>query len=114
MPETIRLKASWSEATKRLSEVDHKTFQKVIKKNWRRLESGDVAAHSICWLYCWGKTGMSSEKAAAEARRAFDSIFNRNFDWLDARIDHDTARALRYNESPKVESQFAETISRRK
>jgi len=113
MPETIKLKVSWSEATKRLSEVDHKTFHKVTPKNWRRLEGGDVAAHSICWLYCWGKTGMSSEKAAAEARRAFDSIFNRNFDWLDARIDHDTARKLRYARGPKGESQFAEAISKR-
>ena len=64
-----------------------------------------VTAQSICWLFCWGKTGMGSQPAADEAQRVFDAIFDRSFDWFDARVAHEWARSVRYTKKD-IESEL--------
>ncbi len=55
-----------------------------------------VTAQSICWLYCWAKTGMNSANAAQQSRQAFNQIFDRPYEWFDARVPHEWARVARY------------------
>lgn len=39
---------------------------------------------------------MGSQNAAREAQRVFNTIFDRLFDWFEARVDHEWARIARY------------------
>ena len=93
----IRMQVTPDEARKLIRAIPHKTCQTGLQKNW--VEGGDagVTAQSICWLYCWAKTGMNSTDAAIQARRAFNQIFDKPYEWFDARVDHDWARQARYH-----------------
>ena len=115
MTETIRLKKSItkSDAEKLFAEVSHGRFHSAIGNLWCSIKTRPVPAYSICWLYCWGKTGMSSDETAAKVREIFDRIFDQTFEWLDARIDHNVARKLRYVKGPEVEGLFAQAISQK-
>jgi hypothetical protein len=60
------------------------------------LEDGRVPEESVNWLFCWAKTGMGSKAAAQDARRVFDTILPMSFAEYDRRVDHEYARAHRY------------------
>ena len=92
----IRLKVPADEASSLLCGIPNKRAQGAIEARWRIMPNGDPDPHSICWLYCWAKTGMGSQRAAREAQRVFDAIFDRSFDWVAARVDHEWAREARY------------------
>ena len=68
-----------------------------------------ATAQSICWLYCWAKTGQNSDKAAKQARRAFDAIFDRSYSWLDGRLRHENAQKFRYDPG-NIEAEFYSAI----
>ncbi len=42
---------------------------------------------------------MNSDRAAEEAKRAFDNIFNHSYEWLSHKISHKYARGNRYKKS---------------
>lgn len=111
MPGKFSLKVDGPTAEKLLSQVTHSAFRKGFDKNWCVLKTAEVPAHSICWLFCWAKTGMNSEDTAKQIERIFNQIFDPGYTWLDSHIDHGTARRLRYSRSGKAEGQFAQAIS---
>lgn len=105
----IKMKISPAEALKHLKLIELATCRKGISTRWqvKKDKNGDdfVPAQSVCWLYCWAKTGRNSEKAREQARNAFDSIFDQPFDRLERRLDHQRARAWRYDEG-NIEKYF--------
>lgn len=105
----IKMKIPPVEALKYLKLIEHATCRKGILTRWQlsKDQNGDdfVPAQSVCWLFCWAKTGMNSEKAREQARKAFDSIFDQPFDRLEQRLDHERARTWRYDEG-NIEKYF--------
>lgn len=112
----IKMKIPPHEALKLLKLIDHGTCQKGISTRWRvqKDQNGNdfVPAQSICWLFCWAKTGMNSEKAREQARRAFDAIFDQPFDGLERRLNHEWARVWRYAKG-NLEPYFHSHIGRK-
>jgi hypothetical protein len=101
------LQVSQERAIRLLNTVPHKRFQNAIEFHWKADETGHVAAQSVCWLFCWGKTGMGSEAAAAVARNVFDAILTIKFSELNRRITHKWARGARYDHnSAKIEMEL--------
>ena len=89
------LRVSEHDARVALDRVPHERFQKACSRNWR-VADGQVDARSVCWLFCWAKTGMSSVAAAEGAQQAFDEVLPFRFDRFDAAVDHEWAREARY------------------
>jgi hypothetical protein len=87
---------SFSDSKKILNKVHHKSFVNAIDNRWYLGADGQISVQSICWLFCWAKTGMGSETAAIETSKAFDSIFNIKFGLCDTLIEHNWARKIRY------------------
>ena len=101
----------------------HKTFKKGLEKHWRTYKDQNgkerVTAQSICWLFCWAKTGMNSEYAEKQARSVFDNIFDHTHQWLEGRLGrlgrpspgyreatgHERAQDLRYKKGD-IEEEF--------
>ncbi len=110
----LKMKVPVVEALKHLKLIDHRTCQKGILTRWhvRKDQSGKdfVTAQSICWLFCWAKTGMNSETARGQARRAFNAIFDQTFDRLERRLDHEWAIIWRYEKS-NIEKNFYSHIA---
>lgn len=110
----IKMKTSSAEALRHLKLIEHATCIKGISTRWRvsKDQNGDdfVPAQSVCWLFCWAKTGMNSEKARGQARRAFDSIFDQPFDRIERRLDHERTRTWRYAEGD-IENDFYSHIA---
>jgi len=102
----VRLVVDAQAAEGSLDLVPHKFFQKVKRKYWRPDATGNLPAQSACWLYCWGKTGRGSPKAARAARDAFDLILDLSFAEFDARVPHEWARWARYAKS-NIESELS-------
>ena len=98
----IRMIVSAQRARIEISRIDHAKCQEAATRFWqtRKDENGEdyATAQSICWLFCWGKTGLNSRKASTQARAAFNTIFDCSYNWLSRRLDHELARELRYQE----------------
>ncbi len=94
----IKLKITPAQAKKELGAISHSRCQEAIPGNWV-VDQGNVCPKSILWLFCWAKTGMNSDRAAEEAKRAFNNIFDRPYEWLDSKIKHEYARENRYKKS---------------
>ena len=92
----IQMQVTLNEAQRLIRDISHKSCQKSAQKNWVAGGAAGVTAQSICWLYCWAKTGMNSADAAAQAKQAFNQIFDKPYEWFDARVAHDWARKARY------------------
>ena len=116
---TIAMRVSEKDARQILSRVEHKTCSQGIDSRWFMYRGGfygdtngtdQPSAQSICWLYCWAETGQGSNKAARQAQKAFDDIFDHDYDWLSGRLSSEEARRLRYAEKD-VESEFNGIIS---
>jgi hypothetical protein len=92
----MKLKISRDDAENLLMEIPHQSCRKAIKQHWQVDEQGRVRAQSVCWLFCWAKTGMNSPEAARVAQHAFNEILPLEYETFDAKVDHEKARALRY------------------
>lgn len=105
----MKLKVSPEEALRLLNRLEHETFQEALKTHWEVEPDGHVWATSVCWLFCWGKTGMGNEDAAEAAREIFDAIMDKPFAYCDKRIPHDDfARKYRYKENTQdIENNLA-------
>jgi len=93
------LKGSPSKAQAALAAVPHKRFQDALPSHWR-VDDGRIDGRSVCWLFCWAKTGMGSVAAAEAAERAFDEVVDIPYSLFDARVDHEWAREKRYAPRP--------------
>jgi hypothetical protein len=92
----FNLKVTQREAKKRLRKIHHKRCQSAIQEHWHVSDSGQVKAQSVCWLFCWAKTGQGSDDARIWAKLAFNKLFSVSFDEADLRIPHEWARENRY------------------
>jgi hypothetical protein len=104
----IALKVSEQEARLAFDRVPHERFQKARSRNWRVVHGG-VDVRSVCWLFCWAKTGMNSVAAAEGAQQAFDEVLPFRFDRFDAAVDHEWAREARYagdHATPSLEARL--------
>ena len=90
------MQVSQDEARKLISEIPHNTCQTGVQTWWVEGGTAGVIAQSICWLFCWAKTGMNSAKAAHQSKQAFNQIFDHTYEWFSARISHEWARQARY------------------
>lgn len=85
-----------------LNSVEHVSFQRSRNKNWIfDSKKNTVTASSICWLFCWAKTGMSSDSAREQSRIVFNELLrnsslNITFDSCDKETVHVQARLNRY------------------
>jgi hypothetical protein len=98
----IHLKVSKEEAEKALNYVQHEKFHKAIVRNWYVDAEGAIDGRSICWLYCWAKTGLNSQDAAMKARQLFNELFDVSFDRFDAKVNHQWARDARYDKDRRA------------
>lgn len=91
-PPEVSLVVSPEEALRQLHTIPHQRCQDAISNNWTLYGEGCITPQSVAWLYCWGKTGMNSRKAAAASCRVFDAIFDVPFAEYDELVDHKGAR----------------------
>ena len=92
----INVRVTTKKARELIGEIPHGSCQSGSQKHWVEGGTAGVTAQSICWLYCWAKTGMNSANAAQQSRQAFNQIFDRPYEWFDARVPHEWARLARY------------------
>ncbi len=92
----MRMRVSANDAVALIRRIPHAGCQKAARRNWVEGGEAGVTAQSICWLFCWAKTGMGSEAAARQAQQAFDTIFDGSYHWFDSKVPHEWARRARY------------------
>ena len=113
----IKLKVSPNLAEQKIRLIEHPVCNRGADKHWNVKcdKNGNYFAtpQSICWLFCWAKTGKGSIKAQDQSRKAFDEIFEPSFGWLDSRLDHKLATVWRYSKN-SIESVFFAHIQSRK
>ena len=94
----VSLRVSREHALTVLDRVDHATYRKaLVDGHWIVDSDGHVKAQSVCWLFCWAKSGMGSERVAEAARLAFDEILDVPYLEFDAHVNHDWAKKVRYS-----------------
>ena len=91
----MNLKVTMDESKRQLRSIPHQTCFKAIDKHWMMNEDGTIKAQSVLWLFCWAKTGQSSDHARQVAAHVFDNILPISFAKLDAVLDHEYARKKR-------------------
>jgi hypothetical protein len=109
----MKIKLSFDKTLELLNTIPHSVCIDAIKKNWLPNGNGGIKAHSICWLFCWAKTGMGSKKAKVVSRKVFDTIFgDSSFQYFDTQVEHEWARWARYQyENPGIEKQLASKLN---
>ena len=106
----IKLKVEKAELENFFREIDHKSFQKALKSHWKVIGQ-NVTAQSVCWLFCWAKTGMNSQSAMEQSRRVFDELFQSiTFSGFDQRVPHEWARKARYR-TENIEKELCDLLS---
>jgi hypothetical protein len=105
----IHLKVPPNEALVLIRQIPHRRCQHAVDHHWREGGVAGVTAQSLCWLYCWAKTGMGSIHAASEAQRVFDAVFDQSYHWFDAKVAHEWARWARYA-SGDIESDLQQRL----
>ena len=92
----MKMRVSQNKAKQLIHEIPHNTCQKGAHTHWVEGGISGVTAQSICWLYCWAKTGQNSINAAHRSQLVFDQIFDQSYEWFSARVPHEWARDARY------------------
>lgn len=67
----IALKVSKNEALIALEHFPHQRFRNGIRRYWKVDADGAVDGRSVCWLYCWAKTGMGVRTQARKLSERF-------------------------------------------
>jgi len=106
----MKMRISQDEARQLIHEIPHNTCQKGVQTCWIEGGKAGVTAQSICWLFCWAKTGMNSAKAAQQSKQVFDQIFNHSYEWFSDRVPHEWARQARY-ERGDIESELTNLLA---
>jgi len=94
----IKIRVAPDDAQKILRTVDHGKYLEALENHWKVFEDGHPRAQSICWLFCWAKTGNNSKRAAQKATDIFNRLFDKPFAWFDRRVPHKWARVARYKQ----------------
>jgi hypothetical protein len=89
----MEMKVLYSESLELLKTIPHSSCRKAIENQWLINDGGKIKAHSICWLFCWAKTGMTSKRAESESKIVFNKIFGEmSFENFDTHVEHEWAR----------------------
>jgi hypothetical protein len=105
----MNLKVTAEESKRQLRSIPHQTCFKAIDKHWLLNEDGTIKAQSVLWLFCWAKTGQSSDHARQVAARIFDNIMPISFEKLNMVLDHEYARKQRASKR-NIEEEFDRLI----
>jgi len=105
----MKLNVSMEESKRQLRSIPHQTCLKAIDRHWVAKEDGTIQAQSILWLFCWAKTGQTSDHARQAAARVFDAILPVAFAKLNAVLDHRYARKMRAS-GRDIEKEFEQLI----
>ena len=106
----IKMRVTPEEAKRLICLIPHKKCQKAAQKNWITGGTAGVTAQSICWLFCWAKTGLNSSEAVLYAQQAFNQIFDRPYEWFDVRVSHEWTRIARYK-CGDIESELTDRLT---
>ena len=60
----IKLSVTFRRARELIEAIPHQRCRKGVMRHWKSGGNAGVTAQSICWLFCWAKTGMGSQPAA--------------------------------------------------
>jgi len=99
----INIRVAPDNIQKILRRVEHEKYLDALESHWQVFEDGHPRAQSICWLFCWAKTGNNSKRAAEEATDVFNRLFDKSFEWFDRRVPHTWARHARYKQNIESE-----------
>jgi hypothetical protein len=103
--ELIKIRVARDDVPKILRKVGHGKYLDALESHWKVFEDGQPQAQSICWLFCWAKTGNNSKIAEQEAKNVFNRLFDKPFEWFDKRVPHNWAREARYRQG-NIESEL--------
>ena len=92
----ISLKIAPAMARSYLMSVPNASYRKGLSKYWRVDDNGHVRAQSVCWLFCWAKTGNGDADAKEGAREIFNAVLDIPFDVFDAQVPSEWAEGARY------------------
>jgi hypothetical protein len=107
----MELRVSHGEELEIFEELQSFYFQQAISKNWDVFPNNHVKAQSVLWLFCWAKTGLTSETHAKIARRIFNKIMSKSYEYCNDRIPHEFARKYRYSKNDQlVENKLAKLL----
>ena len=107
----LSLKVSSEKAIALIRTIPHSKCLNAINNQWV-VKNGTVQASSVCWLFCWGKTGLNSPKAAQAARNVFDEIMNISFNDFDSKVGYEWAREKRYENGAYIEEEMKKFLNR--
>jgi hypothetical protein len=103
----MELQVSYEESVNLIKSIPHQTCVDALPAHWVKVNSKHVKAQSICWLFCWGKTGMGSKESEDRAITVFDAIFgNKAFKQFDSKVEHEWARYARYSKVASIEAEL--------
>lgn len=109
----LKLRVDAKKALNELDKIPHKTFHAALPNHWHVDKNGTVRSQSVCWLFCWAKTGLGSKRAAAAAEKAFDAILDMSFSEFDKHIvDYSWAQQARYAKG-NIDKQLSERLKRK-
>ena len=94
----ISLKIAPAMARSYLMSVPNSAYRKGLSKYWRVDDNNHVRAQSVCWLFCWAKTGNGDADAKEGAREIFDAVLDIPFTTFDERVSLEWAEGARYME----------------
>ena len=106
----LNMNMSFEQSKSLVQGIPHGRASNAIGRHWCSGGRSGVTAQSVCWLFCWAKTGQNSHKAALEARRIFDRIFSLSYEQVDRLLDHEWARVARYAPGD-IEAEFHAMVS---
>jgi len=92
--------------------LNNPNFQSAIDTYWVVAENGSVKPQSVLWLFCWCFPGGYNTKEQSQiARKIFNIIMDRSFDYVAERIDQDYARKYRYKKNVNILYEFNKMIN---
>ena len=105
----VHLTVSPEDALNELKSVRHQTFLKALDNYWHVEVPNRVKAQSVCWLFCWAKTGMKSKGAAIASKQVFNKILDIRYERFDKLVGLEWARDNR-KKPGNIESKLAKLL----
>lgn len=103
----VKLIVSTEEAREQLRTYSHPQYDaKLDSSTWKVDSEGNVAAYSVCWLFCWGKA-----KGLKPVQDIFDCILDVDFADFNGAVDHEWARKARDRRDGRLEGELSRMIS---
>jgi len=119
----MKLKIDFKETISLLNGIQHNSLnESVLNRKWKPFyvlpnggngKYGEMKAQAVCWLYCWGMTGMNSQQALRDSRYAFNRIFEISFEQYPQKIDgefHQWAREIRNRSNGDFENDLIQKL----